>query len=101
MGERKLKSLNRVTTLQRAIHKPRQMNLCEICAVTKMRNRTNVHVSERKANLLDLVLIDICGSLPVVLSGARYFLKAVDSHTRKSWVMPLRFRSEAKPTLEK
>jgi hypothetical protein len=69
--------------------------------VTKMRNRTNAYVSERKANLLDLILIDICGPLPAALSGARYFLEAVDSYTRKSWVMPLRFRSEVKPTLKK
>jgi hypothetical protein len=55
-----------------------------------MRNRINVYVLERKANLLDLILINICG-----------FLKAVNSYTRKSWVMPLRFRSEAKPTLKK
>jgi hypothetical protein len=101
MGEEKLKSLNRVITLQRAIHKPRQINPYKVYAVTKMRNRTNAYVSERKANLLDLILINICRPLPVALSGARYFLKAVDSYTRKSWVMPLRFRSKVKPTLKK
>jgi hypothetical protein len=66
-----------------------------------MRNRINVYVLKRKANLLDLILINICGFLPAALSDARYFLKAVNSYTRKSWVMPLRFRSEAKPTLKK
>jgi hypothetical protein len=66
-----------------------------------MRNRTNARVLKRKDNLLDFVLIDICGSLPVTLSGARYFLEAVDNYTRKSWVMPLRFRQEAKPTFKK
>ena len=101
MGEQKLKSLSVVTTLQKAIRKPSEMEPCEVCALTKMRNRTNARVSERKDNLLDLVSIDICGPLPVALSGARYFLEAVDNHTRKSWVMPLRFRQEAKPTLKK
>jgi hypothetical protein len=73
----------------------------EVYTLTKMRNRTNTCVSERKDNLLDLVLINIYGSLSITLSGARYFLEAVDNYTRKSWVMPLRFRQEVKPTLKK
>jgi thiamine pyrophosphokinase len=67
------------------------MKLCKVCTLTKIRNRTNIHVLERKNNLLNLVLINICRLLPVALSGARYFLEAVDNHTRKSWIMPLRF----------
>ena len=77
------------------------MKPCEVCALIKMRNRINARVSERKDNLLDLVLIDICELLSMAFSGARYFLEAVDNHTRKSWVMPLRSRQEAKPTLKK
>jgi hypothetical protein len=77
------------------------MKSCKIYALTKMRNRTNARVLKRKDNLLNLVLINIYGSLPMALSGARYFLEAVDNHTRKSWVMPLRFRQEVKPTLKK
>lgn len=100
MGEQKLKNLHQVTTLQRAIHKPKIMEPCEVCALTKMRNRTNGHVSERKSHLLDLVSIDICGPLPKALSGARYFLEIVDNHTRKVWVIPLRDRTEAKLALE-
>jgi hypothetical protein len=101
MGEQKLKSLSVIITLQKAIRKSSEMKPCEVYALTKMRNRINVRVSERKDNLLDLVSIDIYGPLPVALSGARYFLEAVDNHTRKSWVMPLRSRQEAKPTLKK
>ena len=100
MGEQKLKNLHQVTTLQRAIHKPKIMEPCEVCALTKMRNRTNGHVSERKSHLLDLASIDICGPLPKALSGARYFLEIVDNHTRKVWVIPLRDRTGAKLALE-
>src|SRR5208282_2279487 len=96
MGEQKLKNLHQVTTLQRAIHKPKIMEPCEVCALTKMWNRTNGHVSEHKSHLLDLVSIDICEPLPKALSGARYFLEIVDNHTRKVWVIPLRDRTEAK-----
>jgi hypothetical protein len=49
-----------------------------------MRNRINTHVLERKANLLDLILINIYKSFPSAFSGARYFFKAVDNHIRKS-----------------
>jgi hypothetical protein len=66
-----------------------------------MRNRTNARVLKRKDNLLNLVLINICGLLFIAFSGARYFLKAVNNYTRKSWIMSLRFRQEVKPTLKK
>ena len=49
-----------------------------------MRNRTNAYISERKDNLLNFILINIYRLLSIALSGARYFLKAVDNHTRKS-----------------
>jgi hypothetical protein len=101
MGEQKLKSLSVVITLQKAIRKSNKIKPCEIYVLTKMRNRTNVYISERKDNLLDLILINICRLLFMTLSGAYYFLEAVNNHTRKSWVMPLRFRQKAKPTFKK
>jgi hypothetical protein len=66
-----------------------------------MRNRINAYVLKRKANLFNFILIDIYRFLSAVFSGARYFLKAVNSYTRKSWIMLLRFRSEVKPTFKK
>jgi hypothetical protein len=48
-----------------------------------MRNYINAHVLERKANLLNLILINIYKPFPTIFSGARYFLKAVDNYTRK------------------
>jgi hypothetical protein len=59
------------------------MNPYKVYAVTKIRNRTNVHVLKRKANLFNLILINIYRPLPAAFSGTRYFLKAVDNHTRK------------------
>jgi thiamine pyrophosphokinase len=66
-----------------------------------MRNRINIYILKRKDNLFNLVLINIYRLLFIALSGARYFLEAVDNHTQKSWVMSLRFRQEAKPTFKK
>jgi hypothetical protein len=60
------------------------MEPCEVCALIKIRNRTNSRVLERKFNLLDLALIDICGPLPFIFNGARYFLKIINNYIRKS-----------------
>jgi hypothetical protein len=60
------------------------MEPCEVCALIKIRNRTNDCVSERKFNLFDLALINICGPLPLIFSGARYFLKIINNYIRKS-----------------
>jgi hypothetical protein len=49
-----------------------------------MRNRINAYVSERKANLLNLILINIYKPFPAALSDARYFLKAINNYIRKS-----------------
>jgi hypothetical protein len=84
MGEQKLKSLSVVITLQKAIRKLSKIKPCKVYTLIKMRNRTNARILKRKDNLLNFVLINICRSLPVALSGARYFLEAVDNHTRKS-----------------
>jgi hypothetical protein len=56
----------------------------EVCALIKIRNRTNGRISERKFNLLDLALIDIYRPLFFTFNGARYFLKIINNYTRKS-----------------
>jgi thiamine pyrophosphokinase len=101
MRKQKLKSLSVIITLQKIIRKLNEIKSCKVYTLIKMRNRTNIYILKRKNNLLNLVLINIYKLLSMTLSGARYFLKAVDNYTRKSWVMPLRFRQEAKPTLKK
>jgi thiamine pyrophosphokinase len=101
MKEQKLKSLSVIITLQKAIRKPSEMKPCEVYTLIKMRNRTNTRVSERKDNLLNLVLINIYKPLSMAFSGARYFLKAVNNYIQKSWVISLRSRQEAKLTFKK
>lgn len=101
MGEKKLSDLHKITTLQKAIHKPQITNPCEVCELTKMRNRTNRQLAERKTEILDLVSVDICGPLPVSLTGTRYFMELVDNHSRYIWVIPCRDRIEAVSLLER
>jgi hypothetical protein len=66
-----------------------------------MRNRINAYILKRKANLLNLVLINIYKPFPSAFSGTRYFLKAVNNYTRKFWVIPLCSRKEVKSTFKK
>jgi hypothetical protein len=49
-----------------------------------MRNRINVYVLERKANLLNLILINIYKLFSAAFSDTRYFLKAINNYIRKS-----------------
>jgi hypothetical protein len=56
------------------------MDPYKIYVIIKTRNRINAYVLERKANLFNLALINICGPFSTALSGARYFLKAVDNY---------------------
>ena len=73
----------KVTTLADKITAPVSDKLCEICAVTKIRNRTSKLLSPRKPNALDFISIDICGLLPLLLNNNCYFIKIVDNATRK------------------
>jgi hypothetical protein len=45
-----------------------------------MRNRINTYILERKANLFNLILINIYNPFFTAFKGARYFLKAVDNY---------------------
>jgi hypothetical protein len=80
----KLQDLYKITILQKAIYKLKEKSVYEVCAITKMRNKTNNKVSERKLSLLDLISINIYGLLPTILSGTQYFLKIVNNHIKKS-----------------
>jgi hypothetical protein len=65
------------------IYKPKIIESYKIYILTKMRNRTNNKVLERKFNLLNLILINIYRLLPEVLNSIYYFLKIVDNYIRK------------------
>ena len=45
--------------------------------------------------LLESISVDICGPLPISLSGMRYFMEIVDQRSRRAWVYPTRDRKDA------
>ena len=101
LSSAKLRSLHKVTTLKRSIPIIENNDSCEVCAIIKMINKRNRHLTERKTQILTLISIDICGSLPPSRLDHEYFLEIVDNHSRRTWIRTLRKRSDAVKTLRK
>jgi len=81
----KLCDLHKMTTLEKPISIVENNEImCEVCALTKFINKQGHTMSKRKANILTLVFIDICGPLFLSFSGYQYFLKVVDNHFQKT-----------------
>ena len=99
LGPGKLKSLHKVTTLDKAIRIPKDMCPCQVCALMKMRNQTTKKLSPWKEELLELISIDIAGPFSMSLLGNRYFLEIVENKCRKIWVIPIKTKDGAIPEL--
>lgn len=95
LGKQKLAELHKVTTLAEPIPTiAEEDHVCEVCALTKMKNKKGHHVSNRKAASLSLISIDVCGPLPESWAGYHYFLEIVDNYSRKVWTIALKRREE-------
>jgi hypothetical protein len=94
LGKEKIRKLHKVTTLKHQIKVPSQVDECEVCKLTKMRNRITKELSPWKESILALVSLDVCGPLPKTIRGNRYFCQIVDSASRKLWSIPAKSRDE-------
>ena len=101
MGKAKLGNLHNVTTLKKPIPIVEDPTPCKVCCTTKLTNSRNKRLAIRKPFVLALVSIDICGELPTSWQGYRYFLKVVDNHSRRTWIILLKKRSDAVEALRK
>jgi len=99
LGPAKIATLHEVTTLQNKIRVPVKKEICEVCALTKMRNRIPTQLRDHKAEKLALIQFDIAGPFPTSLRGNRWFLLIIDSYTRKNWVIALKQKGEAQKEL--
>jgi Reverse transcriptase (RNA-dependent DNA polymerase) len=92
----KLRYLHKVTGLKRRIRIPSsaKRNPCEVCKLSKLRNRIRKELSPWKETILELVSVDACGPLPRTLRGNQYFGQIVDNATRKAWVIPAKDRKD-------
>ncbi|RAL58199.1 hypothetical protein DID88_002302 [Monilinia fructigena] len=100
LGPDKIRNLHKVTTLQRPIKVPSTLDVCEVCALTKMTNRIPSQLSARKSKRLELIHFDIAGPFPRTIRGHRYFLLIIDSATRVNWVILLKQKSDTIPLLK-
>jgi len=102
LGSAKLRQLHKITTLEKPIPiNDSHENVCEVCALTKFINKREHNVSDRKTSILALISIDICEPLPLSLDSESYFLEIVNNHSRKTWCIPLKQRSDAPDALRK
>lgn len=101
LGSAKLRNLHKVTTLKKSIPIIEDHDPCEVCALTKLCNKRNHTVAERKPIILALISVDICGPLPASRLKYEYFLEIVDNHSRRTWILFLRQRSDAVEALRK
>ncbi|KAL0293088.1 UNVERIFIED_CONTAM: hypothetical protein Scaly_2578300 [Sesamum calycinum] len=69
---------------------------CESCLKGKMTRMPFVGQSTLANGLLDLIHIDVCGSLNTqARGGLSYFITFIDDHSRYGYVYLMRFKSEA------
>ena len=98
----KLRNLHKVITLHESILIVEKRNeSCEICAITNMINAHSRRLIERKINILKLIFIDICESLFASKFDYEYFLKIVNNHFQRTWVISFRKRVDASKALNK
>jgi hypothetical protein len=71
LGPAKIAKLHEVTTLQKKIQVPEKMELCEVCALTKIRNSIPKQLRGHKAAKLALIQFNIAGPFPTSLRGNR------------------------------
>lgn len=100
LGPKKISKLHTVTTLEKPIKVPKELRICEVCAISKMKNSISKVLADHIASKIALVQLDIAGPFPESLQGNRYFLLIVDSFTHKNWVLVLKAKSDAKNALE-
>ncbi len=75
-------------------------NMYEVYALIKFINKQDHTISKRKANILVLVFVDIYNSLFLSFNEYQYFLKIIDNHSQKMWIILLKWCDEILQTLQ-
>ena len=85
LGPDKIRNLHKVTTLRRPVLVPTDREMCRVCKLTKLRNKTSKTLSPWKESILALVSLDVAGPFLPTIRGNRFFAQVVDNSTRKTW----------------
>ena len=95
LGPEKLRSIHKSVDIKKPIPIPATRCICQVCQLTKMRNRVSKKLSPWNDELLGLISIDIAGPFPPSLTGNIYFLEIVENSTRKVWIIPMKSKDAA------
>ncbi|RAL59227.1 hypothetical protein DID88_006682 [Monilinia fructigena] len=101
MGYGVLSKLHLVTTLEKDIKLPADLEPCEVCAATKMKKHYSTVLAEHKRRPLALISLDVSGPFPASFRKKRYFAEIICSWTRKTWIICLEKKSDIIVELEK
>ena len=100
MGIRKLRRFYNITTLLKTIlTKYINEDVCEVCALLKIKKYRKRTAAPDKLNPLELIFMDICRPLLNKIDGSCYFLEIINNYTRKSDAIPFKTKSQAIPEL--
>jgi len=101
LNSAKLHDLHKMTILEKSIFiVENNKNIYEIYALIKFINKQDHTVSKRKTNILVFIFIDIYSSLFLSFNEYQYFLKIVDNHFWKMWMILLKQHDEILQTLQ-
>ena len=101
MSKIKLKNFHKIITLKKFIFIVENLTFCKVCFTTKLINARSRVLTTRKLFILILIFIDICEKLSASWQDHRYFLKIVNNHSRKIWIILLKKRADAMKALRK
>jgi hypothetical protein len=96
----KISKLHNVTTLDQPIKVPKDLNICEVCAIATMKNSIPKTLADHMVSKLALIQFDIAGPYLISLQRNRYFLLINESFTCKNWVLVLKEKSDTTRALK-
>jgi hypothetical protein len=69
--------------------------VCKGCAIGKYTKTVFPNSDSRSTGVLDLIRADVCGPMSrVSLGGWEYYVTFMDDHSRKTWIVFLKTKSE-------
>lgn len=94
MGPKKIGSLHLVTNVEK-IKIPKDLSICEVCALSKLRNKFPKELAKWAEVTLGRIQFDVAGPFPTSIRGNRWFLLIIDTCSRRNWVIPIKTKAEA------
>lgn len=98
----KLHNLHQIMILSKSISIVKNdTDVCEVYTLIKFVNQKEHIVSDRKINILILILIDIYEFLSLSIVNYQYFLKIVNNYSQKIWTILLKCCDNISQKLQK